>query len=285
MPAPGHQMVLGPDGRPRCPVALAAPASPAARPASTRAVLPGPPAPQRPPAHAEPEAEHGGGGEHECAGHGPDDAPPPINLWHGLLMVNNERALQGGFVNQLLFRYENPNDPCDPKNEPAPYMASLINFAVLAFVLFHFGRKPLADVPGQAPGRHHGGDRHRPEAQGDVRRPPRRVRGQAREHRGQAAARCSPSSPPRPRRRRRTSSPRPRSAAPACGATPSSASSRSSRPCATSCSREAVIGASVAAEALIQRQMSAADQDRMAADFLRAVGPALRVGVSAGGRS
>ncbi len=43
--------------------------------------------------------------------------------------------------------------------------------------------------------------------------------------------------------------------------------------------RDAVVEASGAAEALIQRQMNAADQDRMAADFLRAVGPALTVGV------
>jgi F-type H+-transporting ATPase subunit b len=69
-----------------------------------------------------------------------------MNLWHGLFMVNNERALQPGFVNQLLFRYENPKDPCDPKNEPAPFLASLINFGILVFVLFKYGRRPLADA-------------------------------------------------------------------------------------------------------------------------------------------
>jgi F-type H+-transporting ATPase subunit b len=61
-------------------------------------------------------------------------------------MVNNERAQKPDFLNRLLFRYDNPKNPCDPRNEPPPYMASLINFAVLAFILFRFGRKPLADA-------------------------------------------------------------------------------------------------------------------------------------------
>jgi len=74
-----------------------------------------------------------------------DDPPPNVNYWHGLLMVDNVRSQQPGFLNQLLFRYENPKRPCDPKNEPPPYLASLLNFAVLAFVLFHYGKKPLAD--------------------------------------------------------------------------------------------------------------------------------------------
>jgi F-type H+-transporting ATPase subunit b len=101
----------------------------------------------RPNPHAQPhEEEHGGGGEHECPGHGPDDPPPPINLWRGLLGVNNERAQQGGFLNQLLYRYENKENPCDPKNEPPPYTASLINFAVLVLILFRFGQKPLAEA-------------------------------------------------------------------------------------------------------------------------------------------
>jgi F-type H+-transporting ATPase subunit b len=102
--------------------------------------------PLHPRSHAEPKEEEGGGEHHHCPGHGPEDPPPPINLWHGILMVDNERALQPGFFNQLLFRYENTKNPCDPRNEPPPFLASLLNFAVLAYVLGRFGRKPLADA-------------------------------------------------------------------------------------------------------------------------------------------
>ncbi|MFT3766334.1 MAG: ATP synthase F0 subunit B [Minicystis sp.] len=103
--------------------------------------------PRRPrpvaPAHA--EEEHGGGGaHHECPGHGPDDPPPHVNWWHGILMANKERAQMGG-INALLFRYENEKDPCDPKNEPPPFLASLINFGVVAYVVYRFGKKPLAE--------------------------------------------------------------------------------------------------------------------------------------------
>jgi F-type H+-transporting ATPase subunit b len=104
---------------------------------------PKPGVPFHPRPHEPEEEEHAS--EH-CPGHGPEDPPPPINVWHGMLMVNNERALQPGFINQLLFRYDNPKDRCDPRNEPPPYMASLLNFAVLAFVLARYGRKPLAEA-------------------------------------------------------------------------------------------------------------------------------------------
>jgi F-type H+-transporting ATPase subunit b len=69
-----------------------------------------------------------------------------MNWWKGILMVNNEAAEKGGFVNELLFRYENPKDPCDHKNLPPPFLASLLNFGVLAFVLYRFGKKPLAEA-------------------------------------------------------------------------------------------------------------------------------------------
>jgi F-type H+-transporting ATPase subunit b len=129
-PPPGFQggrpQVLGPDGRP----------------------LPhAGPLPSRPDAHpAEAGEEHASAHEHECPGHGPLDPPPPPNLWHGLLMVNNGAVDRGGFLNRLLFRYENSKDPCDPKNEPPPFLASLINFGVLAYILYRFGRKPLAEA-------------------------------------------------------------------------------------------------------------------------------------------
>jgi F-type H+-transporting ATPase subunit b len=93
------------------------------------------------------EAEEEGGGEHEwCPGHGAADPPPPPNWWRGLLMVDNERAKSDSFVNQLLFRYENKKDPCDKDNAPPPFLATVINFAILGFILYKFGRKPLAEA-------------------------------------------------------------------------------------------------------------------------------------------
>lgn len=127
------------------------PPMPGTRPGGARPGLPpgfdprnpgGRPRPRpRPPVVEEEHAK-----PHHCPGHGPDDAPPHVNYWHGILMANNERALKGGFVNQLLFRYENEKDHCDPKNEPPPLLASLINFGALAFILFRFGKKPLAEA-------------------------------------------------------------------------------------------------------------------------------------------
>ncbi|APR84495.1 ATP synthase F0 sector subunit b [Minicystis rosea] len=101
------------------------------------------PRPHAPAAH---EEEHGGSAHHECPGHGPNDPPPHINLWHGIFTANKERAEKGGFLNQLLFRYENEKDPCDPKNEPPPLLASILNFGVVAFVVYRFGKKPLAEA-------------------------------------------------------------------------------------------------------------------------------------------
>jgi F-type H+-transporting ATPase subunit b len=63
-----------------------------------------------------------------------------------MLMVNNERARAGGFLNTLLFRYQNDKNPCDPKNEPPPFLASVMNFGVLAYLLWRYGRKPLSDA-------------------------------------------------------------------------------------------------------------------------------------------
>jgi F-type H+-transporting ATPase subunit b len=91
------------------------------------------------------ETEHASHGEEHCPGHGPTDPPEHINWWHGLIGVNNEAAESGG-VGRLLWRYQNPNDPCDPKNEPPPFLASLLNFGLLAFIVVRFGRKPLAEA-------------------------------------------------------------------------------------------------------------------------------------------
>jgi F-type H+-transporting ATPase subunit b len=134
MPMPGQP------GRPGLPPGF----NPGGRPGMPPGLDHGRPRPRpQPVAH---EEEHGGGGEHHfCAGRGPDDPPPPMNLWHGLFMANKERAEKGGFLNQLFFRYENEKDPCDAKNEPPPFLASLINFGLMAFVVYKYGKKPLAE--------------------------------------------------------------------------------------------------------------------------------------------
>lgn len=97
-------------------------------------------------AHTEEESGHHG--EAHCPGHGPDDAPhwDKINWWHGMIAVNNEKAQAGGFLNQLLWRYDNHENPCDEKNEPPPFLAAVLNFGVLVFVLYRFGKKPVGEA-------------------------------------------------------------------------------------------------------------------------------------------
>lgn len=82
----------------------------------------------------------------ECPGHGPMDAPHHVNWWRGLIGVNNEAAEAGGFLNHLLWRYHNEQDPCDSKNEPPPYLAAVLNFSLLAFIVYRFGKKPVAEA-------------------------------------------------------------------------------------------------------------------------------------------
>ncbi|MFS8065923.1 MAG: F0F1 ATP synthase subunit B [Byssovorax sp.] len=147
--------------QPGGPAAPGGPMAPGARPLPPGMRPPGAPGglppgfnprrPVAPPAHAahgaHAEAEESGHGAHEhCPGHGPSDPPPPVNWWRGLLMVNNERAKSDSFVDKLLFRYENTNDPCDKDNLPPPFLASVFNFAILGFILYKFGRKPLAEA-------------------------------------------------------------------------------------------------------------------------------------------
>jgi F-type H+-transporting ATPase subunit b len=104
---------------------------------------PRPAAPTPEPAHHEEEhAAHGG----HCPGHGPNDPPPRINLYQGLLGVDNDKAVNGSAFEKVLFRYDNKDNACDPKNQPPPFLASLLNFCVLAFVIGKYGKKPLAEA-------------------------------------------------------------------------------------------------------------------------------------------
>ncbi len=107
------------------------------------------PRPLAQPTPARHEEEHAGGhGGGHCPGHGPNDAPhfEQINWWHGMIAVNNEKAAQGGFLNQLLWRYDNHTDACDPKNEAPPFLASLLNIGLLGFIVYRFGKKPVAEA-------------------------------------------------------------------------------------------------------------------------------------------
>jgi F-type H+-transporting ATPase subunit b len=71
-------------------------------------------------------AEHGGHAERDEKG-----PPPPINWWHGLLGEKPD------VEPSLLWR--------EP-GEPPPYLASLLNFGLLVFIVVKFGRKPLRDA-------------------------------------------------------------------------------------------------------------------------------------------
>ncbi|MBI4956724.1 MAG: F0F1 ATP synthase subunit B, partial [Myxococcales bacterium] len=109
------------------------------------------------PAHGAGHAP-GAGGAHECPGHGPNDRPPEVNWLHGILGVDNEGAPDplppnasgwDRFLWKLkpsLWRYENKDDACDPRNEPIPLFANLVNFGIFAFLLVHFGKKPVREA-------------------------------------------------------------------------------------------------------------------------------------------
>jgi len=111
-----------------------------------------------------PKDEHG-----YCIGQGPDDPPKNVNLFHGWLGVNNEKAVvapprrndaeTGWFAERFgsadwwkwrltpyPYRYENHDDECDPRNTPIPLLANLINFAALMFIITRFGAKPVAET-------------------------------------------------------------------------------------------------------------------------------------------
>jgi F-type H+-transporting ATPase subunit b len=132
-PQPGHEMAPDPRTQPRPPGAGPA--------AGTHAAPPRLQPLQRP--HGDAPAPHGGaehGGQAEHAGpaehgghaeHDPKAPPPPINWWHGLV------GEKKGVAPSLLWR--------EP-GEPPPFLASLLNFGLLVFIVVKFGKKPLQDA-------------------------------------------------------------------------------------------------------------------------------------------
>jgi F-type H+-transporting ATPase subunit b len=104
-----------------------------------------------------------------CPGHGVDQRPEDINLVHGWLGIDNAQAEPrprvpprdpnlGYFENfkaqwpywkwritPYPYRFEDHDNPCDPRNEPIPLLANLVNLGALMFLLVRFGRKPAAE--------------------------------------------------------------------------------------------------------------------------------------------
>jgi F-type H+-transporting ATPase subunit b len=110
--------------------------------------MPGMPAqPTVPPGTAtKPAAEkHDAHGGH-CPGHGPMDPPGHINWYQGLAGVDNDKAINGTAAEKLFWRYKNPLDECDPKNQEPPVLAAVINLAVVLYLLVRFGKGPVKDA-------------------------------------------------------------------------------------------------------------------------------------------
>ncbi|MFP6683915.1 MAG: ATP synthase F0 subunit B [Polyangiaceae bacterium] len=119
-----------------------------------------------------PRDEHG-----HCVGDGMNNLPKPINFVHGLLMANNDKALaaapppkrvtvapEANRIEKLkasfeanwprykwqwtpsLWRYENHQDHCDPRNEPTPLAATVFNVGLVFFLLVRFGRPKVREA-------------------------------------------------------------------------------------------------------------------------------------------
>lgn len=106
-----------------------------------------------------------------CLGDGVDDRPKDINLFHGWFGVNNEAATEppskgGGddwwgkdwFGNKdwwawrltpYPYRYANHDDHCDPRNQPVPLIANVVNIGILLFLFVRFGKKPINNALAQ----------------------------------------------------------------------------------------------------------------------------------------
>ena len=74
------------------------------------------------------------------------DPPGHINWYQGLLGVNNEKAQSPDFASRLLWRYHNEKDECDTKNQEPPVLGAVINLAVVLFVLFKYGKGPISEA-------------------------------------------------------------------------------------------------------------------------------------------
>jgi F-type H+-transporting ATPase subunit b len=223
-----------------------------------------------------PEPEPASAGEGEfCPGHGPEDPPPAPNWWHGLLWVDNERAQKDDVFDQLLFRYENDKDHCDPKNLPPPYLAAVVNFGILALIVYRFGRKPLQEalvkrkqtIAGEietATKLLEQAEERLTEYEEQYERINEKLAVYRAEHAAQSEAEqkhlLAEAEERRARMRR-------------------DAEFRIEQELKTARNellREAVEGAVNAAEVLVKARVEARDQDRIADDYLRAIGPSLR---------
>jgi F-type H+-transporting ATPase subunit b len=122
-------------------------------------------APRQQPAHPKkpkaPRDEHG-----HCLGQGPDDRPKDINLFHGWLGTKHELGEAGEAWSKAIkppspkgskewwywrltpypYRYDNHDDHCDRANQPVPLLANIINLAALAFIIVRYGRKPVSEA-------------------------------------------------------------------------------------------------------------------------------------------
>lgn len=121
-------------------------------------------APAVPVEHKKPKAprdEHG-----HCLGQGPDDRPQDINLFHGWLGTKHELGGDGDAWSKAItppspkgskewwywrltpypYRYDNHDDHCDRANQPMPLIANIINLGALVFLIVRFGRKPISDA-------------------------------------------------------------------------------------------------------------------------------------------
>ena len=234
------------------------------------------------------DAEEEGGGEHEwCPGHGASDPPPPVNWWRGLLMVNNDLAKSDNVVNQLLFRYENKKDPCDKDNMAPPFLATVINFALLALILYKFGRKPLAEALLKrkttimadietATKLKDDAERRLGEYEDKFERMDEKLSELRAELAAQAAkekAHILAEAEERRVRMRRDAEFR---------------IEQEAKTARSELLQQAVVGAAAAAEELLLKKVGPSDLDRMAEDYLKAVGPAIKgqgaAATAAGGR-
>jgi F-type H+-transporting ATPase subunit b len=222
------------------------------------------------------EAEEEGGGEHEwCPGHGAADPPPPVNWWRGILTVDNERAKSDSVVNQLLFRYENKKDACDKDNMAPPFLATVINFAILAFILYRFGRKPLAEALLKrkttimadietATKLKDDAERRLEEYQDKFDRMDEKLaelRSELAAQSEKEKAHLLAEAEERRVRMRRDAEFR---------------IEQEAKTARTELLQQAVIGAAAAAEELLTKKVGPSDLDRMAEDYLKAVGPAIQ---------